>query len=77
MESSEGLQMEYIAIFIAGLFPGALVAFDYELLQALPQSTALRVYCAGVWHNAVVISYGVLSLIKKKIIWCFIGFINS
>ena len=54
MESSEGIQMEYIAIFIATLFPGALVAFNYELLQALPQITALRVYCAGVWHNAVV-----------------------
>lgn len=49
----EGIQMEYIAIFIATLFPGALVAFNYELLQALPQITALRVYCAGVWHNAV------------------------
>ncbi|KAF3956203.1 hypothetical protein CMV_018647 [Castanea mollissima] len=45
--------MEYIAIFIAALFPGALVAFNYEFLQALPQLTALRVYCAGVWHNAV------------------------
>ncbi len=54
MESSEGIQMEYIAIFIATLFPGALVAFNYELLQALPQITALRVYCAGVLHNAVV-----------------------
>ncbi|KAK9989550.1 hypothetical protein SO802_029789 [Lithocarpus litseifolius] len=49
----EGIQMEYIAIFIAALFPGALVAFNYEFLQALPQLTALRVYSAGVWHNAV------------------------
>lgn len=45
--------MEYIAVFLAGLFPGALVAFDYDLLQALPRLTALRVYCAGIWHNAV------------------------
>ena len=48
--------MEYIAVFLAVLFPGALVAFDYDLLQALPRLTALRVYCAGIWHNAVVIS---------------------
>nr|XP_048334597.1 membrane-bound transcription factor site-2 protease homolog isoform X2 [Ziziphus jujuba var. spinosa] len=51
--ASEGIQMEYIAIFIAVLFPGALVAFNYELLQALPGFAALRVYCAGIWHNAV------------------------
>ncbi|XP_061343770.1 membrane-bound transcription factor site-2 protease homolog [Gastrolobium bilobum] len=51
--TSEGIQVEYIAIFIAVLFPGALVAFNYELLQALPHLTALRVYSAGIWHNAV------------------------
>ncbi|KAE8686604.1 hypothetical protein F3Y22_tig00111053pilonHSYRG00019 [Hibiscus syriacus] len=39
--------------FSCGLFPGALVAFDYDLLLALPQLTALRIYCAGIWHNAV------------------------
>lgn len=59
MESSEGIQMEYIAIFIAVLFPGALVAFNYELLQAFSQFTMLRVYCAGIWHNAVVRSYDI------------------
>ncbi|KAJ7969373.1 Membrane-bound transcription factor site-2 protease [Quillaja saponaria] len=53
MGSSEGIQIEYIAIFIAVLFPGALVAFNYELLQTLPKFNALRVYCAGIWHNAV------------------------
>ena len=51
---SEGIRIEYIAIFIAVLFPGALVAFDQELLETLPHFTALRVYSAGVWHNAVV-----------------------
>ncbi|QCD81418.1 S2P endopeptidase [Vigna unguiculata] len=51
--TSEGIQIEYIAIFIAILFPGALVAFNYDLLQTLPRLTALRVYSAGIWHNAV------------------------
>ncbi|KAK7386609.1 hypothetical protein VNO78_26943 [Psophocarpus tetragonolobus] len=51
--TSEGIQIEYIAIFIAILFPGALVAFNYELLQTLPHLAALRVYSAGIWHNAV------------------------
>ena len=52
--SSEGIPTEYIAIFLAVLFPGALVALNYELLEELQPFTALRVYCAGVWHNAVV-----------------------
>ncbi|WVZ22846.1 hypothetical protein V8G54_001390, partial [Vigna mungo] len=50
--ASEGIQIEYIAIFIAILFPGALVA--YELFQTVPHWTALRVYSAGIWHNAVI-----------------------
>ncbi|XP_072062358.1 membrane-bound transcription factor site-2 protease homolog isoform X2 [Arachis hypogaea] len=52
-ESSEGIQIEYVAIFIAVLFPGALVAFNDELLQTLPHWTSLSVYSAGIWHNAV------------------------
>ncbi|EEF29670.1 protease m50 membrane-bound transcription factor site 2 protease, putative [Ricinus communis] len=51
--ASEGIQTEYIAVFIAVLFPGALAAFNHELLQILPHFAALRIYCAGIWHNAV------------------------
>ncbi|CAK8562052.1 unnamed protein product [Lathyrus sativus] len=51
--TSEGVQIEYIAIFVAVLFPGALVAFNDELLQALQHLTSLRIYSAGIWHNAV------------------------
>ncbi|KAJ6347134.1 hypothetical protein OIU76_003766 [Salix suchowensis] len=51
--ASEGIPTEYIAIFLAVLFPGALVALSYELLEELQPFAALRVYCAGVWHNAV------------------------
>jgi len=56
-ESSEGIQMEYIAVFLAVLFPGALLAFDHVLLQGLSKVSALRIYCAGIWHNAVVGAY--------------------
>ncbi|KAK1368013.1 Endopeptidase S2P [Heracleum sosnowskyi] len=52
--TSEGIQIEYIAVFLAVLFPGALVAFNHEVLQALPRVAALRIYCAGIWHNAVI-----------------------
>ncbi|CAI8608692.1 unnamed protein product [Vicia faba] len=52
--TSEGVQVEYVAIFVAVLFPGALVAFNDDLLQALQHLTSLRIYSAGIWHNAVV-----------------------
>ncbi|GJW09004.1 membrane-bound transcription factor site-2 protease homolog isoform X1, partial [Tanacetum coccineum] len=50
--SSEGIQIEYIAVFLAVLFPGALVAFNHELLEMIPRVATLRIYCAGIWHNA-------------------------
>lgn len=51
--ASEGVHIEYIAVFLALLFPGAFVAFDYDTLQLLSSIRVLRIYCAGVWHNAV------------------------
>lgn len=51
--ASEGLEIQYVAVFVALLFPGALVAFNNGLLQALPRVKALHIYCAGVWHNAM------------------------
>ncbi|EOA16449.1 hypothetical protein CARUB_v10004605mg [Capsella rubella] len=54
--------MEYIAVFIAAIFPGGLVAFDHDVLQSLPSFNALRIYCAGIWHNAVFCALCALSL---------------
>ncbi|XP_010439594.1 PREDICTED: membrane-bound transcription factor site-2 protease homolog isoform X2 [Camelina sativa] len=60
--ASEGIQMEYIAVFIAAIFPGGLVAFDHDVLQSLPSFSALRIYCAGIWHNAVFCTLCVFAL---------------
>ncbi|KAJ9183350.1 hypothetical protein P3X46_007215 [Hevea brasiliensis] len=68
--ASEGIQVEYIAIFVAVLFPGALVAFNYELLQILEQFAALRVFCAGIWHNAVCCAACGLMLFLLPLILC-------
>ncbi|KAK1412720.1 hypothetical protein QVD17_34190 [Tagetes erecta] len=51
--TSEGVPVEYTALFLAVLFPGALVAFSHDLIQTVPRVTTLRIYCAGIWHNAV------------------------
>ncbi|PHT59417.1 hypothetical protein CQW23_01780 [Capsicum baccatum] len=66
--ASEGIQMEYIAVFFAVLFPGALVAFNHELLQALSKVSALRIYCAGVWHNAVLCAVCAWALLLQPLI---------
>ncbi|XP_072993047.1 membrane-bound transcription factor site-2 protease homolog isoform X1 [Typha latifolia] len=68
--ASEGLQIEYISIFLAILFPGALVALNYDLLQALPSFAALRIYCAGVWHNVVLCAVCALMLISLPLVLC-------
>ncbi|PIN03583.1 Intramembrane metalloprotease (sterol-regulatory element-binding protein (SREBP) protease) [Handroanthus impetiginosus] len=60
--AGEGVQMEYVAIFLAGLFPGALVAFNHASLQALPGVASLRIYCAGIWHNAAFCAVCTLAL---------------
>lgn len=52
--ASEGLQIEYVAIFVAVLFPGAFVALNYDLLQNMPLFSMLRIYCAGIWNNVMV-----------------------
>uniref|UniRef100_A0A7N0SXS5 Endopeptidase S2P n=1 Tax=Kalanchoe fedtschenkoi TaxID=63787 RepID=A0A7N0SXS5_KALFE len=60
--ASEGIQMEYISVFLAVLFPGALVAFNSEVMQVMNKSISLRVYCAGIWHNAVCCAISALIL---------------
>ncbi|KAL6614822.1 hypothetical protein ACP70R_037092 [Stipagrostis hirtigluma subsp. patula] len=52
--ASEGAQIEYVAIFVAVLFPGALVALNYDQLQNLSLFSKLRIYCAGIWHNVIL-----------------------
>ncbi|KAK9130279.1 hypothetical protein Sjap_010766 [Stephania japonica] len=66
--ASEGVQIEYIAVFLAVLFPGALVAFDLDILRNLPLFSTLRIYCAGIWHNAVCCADCALTLLLLPLI---------
>ncbi|XP_024993138.1 membrane-bound transcription factor site-2 protease homolog isoform X2 [Cynara cardunculus var. scolymus] len=66
--TSEGMQIEYTAVFLAVLFPGALVAFNNEMLQMIPRVATLRIYCAGVWHNAALCVVCALTLFLLPLI---------
>ncbi|KAK1301806.1 hypothetical protein QJS10_CPB12g01088 [Acorus calamus] len=67
--ASEGVQIEYIALFLALLFPGALVCLDDDLLQSLPKFSLLRIYCAGIWHNVMLCAGCGLSLCLLPLIF--------
>lgn len=71
IQNSTGLQIEYIAVFLAIIFPGALVAFNYDLLQSLPRFSMLRIYCAGIWLNAVVrnVNFSCICPIFPNFLW--------
>jgi len=42
-------------IFVLVLYPGAFVDLSTEHLQAIAPLRQLRVYCAGVWHNFIIV----------------------
>ena len=51
---SEGVRTHRVALFVALLFPGAMVVLDSEAMDALRPWQAMRVYTAGVWHNVAL-----------------------
>eukprot|EP00899_Mesostigma_viride_P005759 jgi/Mesvir1/15184/Mv06423-RA.3 len=51
--ASEGVPMVHCSLFVAVVLLGAYVTLDPETLRELPPYRALRIFCAGVWHNAV------------------------
>ena len=46
------------------VYPGAFVDLYTEHLTVISPLRQLRIYCAGVWHNAVLVLVGLLLL------WC-------
>ncbi|KAJ1689991.1 hypothetical protein LUZ63_014146 [Rhynchospora breviuscula] len=68
--ASEGLQIEYIAIFLAVLFPGALVALNPSSLENLSPFSSLRIYCAGIWHNIVLCLGCALTILCLPLLLC-------
>jgi hypothetical protein len=42
-------------IFFLALYPGAFVDLYTEHLQVISPLRQLRIYCAGVWHNFIIV----------------------
>ncbi|CAL8073153.1 unnamed protein product [Calicophoron daubneyi] len=56
----ERVRLHGFGVFLFGFYPGAYVDLNTADLQGLAPFNQLRIYCAGVWHNAVIAIFSVL-----------------
>ena len=57
------MRVNGFGLFILALYPGAFVDLYSEHLQVISPIRQLRVYCAGVWHNFVIVVAAILALL--------------
>ncbi|TPP39615.1 S2P endopeptidase [Fasciola gigantica] len=50
----ERVRLHGFGVFLFGIYPGAYVDLNTADLQSLTPFGQLRIYCAGVWHNAII-----------------------
>jgi S2P endopeptidase len=58
----EQVRVNGFGIFIFCLYPGAFVDLHTDHLQAIHPLRQLRIYCAGVWHNFVIVLVAIAAL---------------
>lgn len=58
------MRVNGFGIFIVALYPGAFVDMCTEHLQSVSPIRQLRIYCAGVWHNFVIVIVALLVLLS-------------
>ncbi|XP_054753404.2 membrane-bound transcription factor site-2 protease-like [Lytechinus pictus] len=58
----ENVRVNGFGVFVMLIYPGAFVDLHTEHLQALNAIGQLRIYCAGVWHNFLLVIWGVVIL---------------
>lgn len=61
--SREKVRVNGFGIFILALYPGAFVDISTDQLQTATPLQQLRIYCAGVWHNFVIVVFAVIALL--------------
>ena len=53
--STEQVRVNGFGIFMLFLYPGAFVDLDSEHLSVISPRRQLKIYCAGVWHNVILV----------------------
>ena len=55
----EQVRVNGFGMFIMAIYPGAFVDLHSDHLQAISPARQLRIYCAGIWHNLVLVALGI------------------
>ncbi|CAH1798451.1 unnamed protein product [Owenia fusiformis] len=64
----EQVRVNGFGIFIMALYPGAFVDLYTEHLQVISPLRQLRIYCAGVWHNFVIVLVAIFVLYSEPVL---------
>ncbi|CAF1368829.1 unnamed protein product, partial [Didymodactylos carnosus] len=66
--SAEQIRVNGCGYFIFLLYPGAYVDLHQEQLQMISAVRQLRIYCAGVFHNMVLVAIALIFLLINPLI---------
>ena len=58
----EQVRVNGFGMFFTIIYPGAFVDLYTEHLTVISAARQLRIYCAGVWHNVVLVALGMFLL---------------
>ncbi|XP_048767696.1 membrane-bound transcription factor site-2 protease-like isoform X2 [Ostrea edulis] len=64
----ENVRVNGFGLFLLILYPGAYVDLSTEHLQIVSPLRQLRIYCAGVWHNFVIVIFALVVIFLLPII---------
>ena len=62
--STEQVSVTGFGVFMLFLYPGAFVDLHSDHLSVISPRRQLRIYCAGVWHNVILV------LCALGLLWC-------
>lgn len=60
----EQVRINGFGIFVMVVYPGAFVDLHTESLMAISPKRQLKIYCAGIWHNFVLVLLGIILLVS-------------
>ncbi len=71
----EQVRVNGFGIFFMVIYPGAFVDLYTEHLAVISPIRQLRIYCAGVWHNfiLVLIALGFLWILPSVLSLCYVS----
>lgn len=64
----EQVRVNGFGVFLLLMYPGAFVDLSTEHLQVVSPLRQLRIYCAGVWHNFVIVIVALSILVSLPIL---------